>query len=138
MTLINDFAEWFKARRTKVEAWYNDGVGKFAFKVTVDGQAFVCAARSSSPTGGQTSIMKKVAGKAQVNDALILLRTPAGTHVFDPVTVLDQGEVDDPHEDERKERGEKWVHVDVNLACDFEAWYDGAASPARYADVNGF
>jgi len=138
MTLINDFAEWFKARKTKIEAWYSDGVGKFAFRVTVDGQAFVCVARSSTPTDGRTSIMKKVAGKAQVNDALILLRTPAGKFVFDPVTVLDQGEVDDPHEDERKERGEEWIYADVDLACDFESWYDGGAKPVRYADVDGF
>lgn len=137
MSQVKDFAEWFKARRTKVEAWYEDGVGKFAFRVTVDGQAFVCAARSSA-NDGRTSVMKRVAGKAQVNDALIALRIGDTIHVFDPVTVLGTGNTDDPHEDERKERGEEWVYFDVDLGCRFEEWFDGHAEPVRYADVDGF
>jgi len=135
MSQVKDFAEWFKARRTKVEAWYEDGVGKFAFRVTVDGQAFVCAARSSA-SHGRTSIMKRVAGKAQVNDALIALRIGDTIHVFDPVTVLAIGTTDDAHENERNERGEEWVYFDVDLGCRFDEWYDGYATPVRYADVD--
>ena len=125
---IKDFAEWFKVRKTKVESWYSDGVGKFAFRVTVDGQAFVCAARSSA-SDGRTSIMKRVAGKAQVNDALIALRIGDSIRIFDPVTVLGHGNVDEPHEDDRKKRGEKWVYFDVDLGCRFREWYDGTAKP---------
>lgn len=135
-SLIEDFAAWFKARRTAVERWYSDSKGKFAFRVTVDGQTFVCAARSSAE--GRTSIMKRVAGKAQTSDALIALRIGDDIHVFDPVTVLDQGDVDDPHDDERKKRGEEWVYFDVDLGCRFEDWVDGHASPVRYADVGDF
>lgn len=136
MTQLKDFAEWFKARRTKVEKWYSDGVGKFAFRVTVDGQAFVCAARSSGPKGGKTSVMKRIAGKAQTTDALIALRLPGGIRVFDPVTVLGHGEPDEPKEKARKKRGEVWVTVDVDLSCPFDEWYDGNAEPARFADVD--
>lgn len=138
MTLIDDFAEWFKARRTKVEAWYEDGKGKFAFRVTVDDTPLICAARSSFPENGRTSVMKRVAGTAQVNDALIALRLGDDMLVFDPVTVLYQGNTDDPHEDERKERGEEWVYFDVDLGCRFEEWFDGHATPVRYADVDDF
>lgn len=136
MTQLKDFAEWFKARKTKVESWYSDGVGRFAFKVTVDGQAFICAARSSGPTNGRTSIMKRIAGKAQVEDAFVALRLPDGIYVFDPVTVLGHGEVEEPKEKARKKRGEEWVSVDVGLSCDFREWYDGHAEPARFAEVD--
>lgn len=135
MTALQDFAEWFKARETKIEAWYSDGVGRFAFRVTVDDQAFVCAARSSPPKDGKTSIMARVAGKAQTSDALIALRLPGGIRVFDPVTVLDTGERDTPAQSDRRERDESWVAVDLSVACTFSEWYDGDAKPLRFADV---
>jgi hypothetical protein len=134
---IKDFAEWFKARRTKVEAWYDDDKGKLAFRVTVDGTPFVCAARSPS-SSDRTSVMKRVAGTAQVNDGLIALRIGDTIHVFDPVTVLYQGNADDPHEDERKARGEEWVYFPVDLGCRFEDYVDGRDEPVRYADVDDF
>lgn len=137
MTLIDDFAEYFKARRTSIEAWYEDDVGKYAFRVTVGGQTFVCAARSSA-SDGRTSIMKSVIKRTLANDALIALRIRDTVRVFDPVTVLEQGDDDDPHEDDRKERGEEWVEFDVSFGCRFEEWADGNATPVRYADVDGF
>ena len=131
---IKDFAEWFKARRTKVEKWYSDGKGKFAFRVTVDGTTLICAARSST-SDGRTSIMNRVAGEAQTNDALIALRIGDSIRVFDPVTVLGHGNVDEPHEDDRKKRGEKWVYFDVDLGCRFDEWFDGHAKPVAYKEV---
>lgn len=135
MSQVKDFAAWFKARRTKVEKWYSDGKGKFAFRVTVDGTTLICAARSSA-SDGRTSIMNRVAGEAQTNDALIALRIGDSIRVFDPVTVLGHGNVDEPHEDGRKKRGEKWVYFDVDLGCRFREWYDGTAKPVRYAEVD--
>lgn len=136
-SLIEDFAEWFKTRRTNVEAWYDDPKGKFAFRVTVDGTPFICAARSPS-SSERTSIMKRVAGTANVNDALIALRIGDDVHAFDPLTVLYQGQTDDPVEDERKERGEEWVYFPTSLGCRFEDWIDGRDEPVRYADVDDF
>jgi len=133
-SVLGDFAEFFKSRRTKVERYYEDGVGRFAFRVTVEGQAFVCAARSNPPKKGKTSIMARVAGKAQTTDALILLRLRDDMYVFDPVTVLGRGEADEPVEEDRKKRGEKWVHFPVSLGCDFREWVDGTAEPVRYHD----
>jgi len=138
MSVLADFAEFFKARRTKVEAWYEDDVGKWAFRVDVDGQAFVCAARKTPPKGGKTSIMKRVAGHAQTRDALIALRLRDGIYVFDPVAVLADGKPDDVAEDARKKRGEEWVEVPISLACTFEEWYDGSGEPVRYADFGKY
>lgn len=135
MTALQGFADWFKDRKTKIERWYSDGVGKFAFRVTVDGQTFVCAARASEPNDGETSIMARVAGKAQTTDALIALRLPSGIYVFDPVTVLDVGERDEPEEGDRRNRNETWVAVDIAVGCKFRDWYDGERSPTRFGDV---
>jgi hypothetical protein len=137
MSLIQDFASWFKARRTKIEAWYQDGTGKFAFRVTVDDTPLVCTARSSA-RDGRTSIMKRVAGTAQVNDALIALRVGDDIHVFDPVAVLYRGVDDDPSEDDRSKRGEEWIEFDVGLGCAFDDWFDGIDEPTRYEDVADF
>lgn len=134
-SLIHDFAEWFKSRKTPVREWYKDDVGRYAFRVRVDGQDFVACARSSSPGDGRTSIMRRVCGEAQTSDAFVLLRTPADTYVFDPVTVLAVGDPADPHDDRRSKRGEAWVYVDVDYACTFSRWADGYAKPTRFSDV---
>lgn len=138
MSAIDDFAEWFKTRKTPIERWYSDGVGKFAFRVTVDGQTFVCAARKSATSGGHTSIMNRVAGKAQTEDALIALRLRDGIYVYDPITLLGHGDTKEPVETDRKRRGEKWVHFPVSFGCEFREWYDGNAEPTRYADVEDY
>jgi hypothetical protein len=139
MSVLHDFAEFFKSRKVPVRTWYEDGVGKWAFRVTVEGQDFVCCARKSRPANGTTSIMKRVAGRAQTSDAYIALRLPDDRiHVFDPVAVLSEARKDDVAEDDRRERGEEWVEVPTRLACDFEEWYDGHAEPATYHDVTAF
>lgn len=139
MSVLHDFAEWFKVRKTPVKRWFEDGVGKWAFLVEVEGQAFVCCARNSRPSGGKTSVMKRVAGRAQTREAYIALRLPDdGIYVFDPISVLAKGDVDEPREDERKERGEEWVEVPVSLATTFEEWYDAGTKPQVYADVDAF
>jgi len=135
MSAIEDFAEFFKVRKTPIEDYYEDGVGKFAFRVTVDDQTFVCTARKTPPKNGRTSIMNRVAGKAQTQDALIALRLRDDIHVFDPITILGHGDTDEPAERDRKKRGEKWVTFPVSFGCTFRDWYDGGASPLRYKDV---
>lgn len=134
---IKDFAEWFKARRTTVEKWYRDDVGNYAFRVTVDGTTLICAARSAA-SDGRTSVMSKVAGAAQVNNALLCLRVGDTIHVFDPTTVLAHGDTSDPVEDSRKKRGEMWVYFDLGLSASFRDWYDGHAAPVEYAGVEDF
>lgn len=139
MSVLHDFADWFKARKTTIKRWFEDGVGKWAFLVEVEGQAFVCCARKSRPSNGKTSIMKRVAGRAQTRDAFIVLRLPDDEmYVFDPVAVLAKGDFDEPRESKRKKRGEEWVEVPVSLACTFEEWYDGGGKPASFADVEAF
>lgn len=137
MTQIHDFADWFKRRETAVEAWYEDGKGRFAFRVTVDGQAFVCAARSSSHNGN-VSVMTRIPGEAQTIDALICLRIGDAIRVFDPVAVLAHGETDEPTEPGRRERGESWVEFPVSIGCRFDAWFDGDAEPSTFDDVAAF
>lgn len=136
MSALSDFAEYFKARRVPVDAWYKDGVGRFAFRVEVEGQAFVCAARKTPPKDGTTSIMARVAGKAQTTDALILLRVRDRMLVFDPITVLGFGDADEPKDRKRRKRGEKWITVQTKLGCDFAEWCDGTAEPAYYAAID--
>jgi len=137
MTLIQDFAKWFKARRTTIETWYSDSSGRFAFRVTVDGTPLVCAARSSA-TDGRTSIMKRVAGAAQSNDGLVCLRIGDDIYVFDPVTILGRGNPDDPRKDGRRKRGEEWIYFDVDFGVRFDDWVDGHKRPVEYHDVDAF
>lgn len=139
MSVLHDFAEFFKARRVPIRAWYEDPVGKWAFRVDFAGKTFVCAARKSHPKDGKTSVMKRVAGRAQTNDAYIALRLPDDdVHVFDPVAVLAEGSADDVAESDRRERGEEWVEVSLRLSCSFDAWYDGNAEPATYHSTTAF
>lgn len=134
-SLIHNYANWFKNKKTPVKRWYSDGVGKFAFRVEVDGQPFIACARSASPTDGETSVMRRVCGKAQTTGAYVVVRTPAGDYVFDPVTILATGRVEDPHDEDRAKRGEQWVYVDVEHACRFELWVDGYGQPDSLADT---
>lgn len=138
MSLIQDFADWWKRRDVRIRKWYSDGQGRFAFRVTLDGQAFVCTTRSSNPHNGKTSVMKRVAGIAQTNDALVVVRVPHGLYVFDPVVVLAEGESDEPTERDRRKRGEEWVSIDVDYACDFSDWYDGVDEPVTYDRIGNY
>jgi len=138
MSLLADFADFFKVRKTPIDTYYHDGVGKWGFRVTVDGQAFVCVARNTPPKGGETSIMKRVAGRAQTSDALIALRLRDSIYVFDPVTVLAEGKADDVVEQSRQNRDEEWVRIDIDYACTFEEWYDGGAEPVTYGAVDAY
>lgn len=135
---LDDFAEFFKTRKTPVKRWYEDDVGRWSFVVEVDGTEFVCVARKTPPRGGSTSIMKRVAGHANSRDALVLVRLRDDIYVFDPVAVLADGTVDDVAQEKRRKRGEEWVEVPLRIACSFEEWYDGAASPDGYTDLGDF
>lgn len=135
MSALRDFAEWFKVRRTKIRAWYDDDVGRFAFKVKVDGTPLICVARRSSTASGTTSIMKKVVGRAHYQDALIVVRMRDDVMVFDPVTIFEHGECGDPKDTARRKRGEEWVYFPVELGCRFEEWFDGHAAPVTFGDA---
>ena len=135
MGALGDFAEWFKSRKVGIKKWYSDDVGRWAFRVEVDGTDFICAARSSSASNGTTSIMKRVAGHAQTRDALIAIRLRDDIFVFDPVAVLADGTPDEVVDPDRRDRGETWVEVPLSLACSFRDWYDGTDAPSTYADV---
>lgn len=138
MNALDEFADYFKSRKTPIERWYSDGVGRFAFRVSVEGQTFVCAARTTPPNDGTTSIMARVAGKAQTTDALIALRLRDRTLVFDPVAVLGHGDPDEPVEEDRKRRGEKWITLPLRFGCAFDDWYDGVDEPVRFGAIDGY
>jgi hypothetical protein len=82
--------------------------------------------------------MNRVAGHAQTEDALIALRLRDATLVFDPVAVLGHGDTQDAVEDDRQKRGEKWVEFPTSYGVPFGEWYDGAAEPIAYNDVEDY
>lgn len=138
MSLIHDFAEYFKSRHVPIDRWYEDGVGKWAFRVTIGDDVFVCAAVSRTDVvGGDdvVSAMKRVPGRAQTRDAYVCLRVADERYVFDPIAILAEGTEGKPHDDQRTERGEKWIYFPKSLGVDFEYFVDGHASPPTYADV---
>lgn len=137
--LLGDFAEYFKVRETPILQYYEDGVGKWAFRVNVHDTDFVCAARSKyeNAKGTRASCMNRVAGRAQVSDAFVCLRIRDDIYVFDPVSILAEGDVEDPHESDRASRGEKWVYFPVSIGVSFEDWV-GGSEPATFADVDQF
>ena len=138
MSLIHDFAEYFKSRHVAVEKWFEDDVGKWAFQVTVGGDRLVCAAVSRTDVvGGDdvVSAMKAVPGRAQTRDAYVCLRVADTPYVYDPIAILADGSEGKPHDDQRTERGEEWIYFPKSLGVDFEYFVDGHASPPTYADV---
>lgn len=138
MSLIHDFAEYFKSRRVAVDRWYEDDVGKWAFRVSIAGDDFVCAAVSRTDVvGGENvvSAMKTVPGRAQTRDAYVCLRVADEKYVFDPIAILAEGTEGKPHDDQRTERGEKWIYFPKSLGCELEAFVDGYAEPATFGDV---
>jgi hypothetical protein len=137
-SLLRGAADWFKARETHIRAWYKDTGGKYAFRVIVDGQPFLVAAKKYLH-GDQASFMKKLAERAADQDAYLLLFIKEGGHrvVFDPKRVLEFGTPPTPDESKRAKDGERWLDIPVDAAVDFQDWYDGTAEPLSIPKADG-
>lgn len=139
MGVLDHFADFFKRRKVPIRAWFRDDVGRWAFRVDVDGQPFICAARKSAPSDDSTSLMRRVAGYAQTRDALIAIMLPDDrVFVFDPVAVLAHGTADEVYDQDRVDRDERWIKVPLSIGCRFQDWYDGVDAPAAYEDVAAY
>lgn len=130
MGALSDAAGWFKARKTPIEAWYDDAHGRYAFKVTVDAETFVVAAKDYLYRGN-ASFMNKVVLRANDRDAKLLLFVADGgyRYVFDPQTVIEDG--DDADGPRSSERGEAWIDVDAQAGVSLEDYADGRDTPKR-------
>lgn len=134
--LLSNAAEWFKARETRIDSWYSDDQGRYAFRVSVDDQPMIVTAKKYLNDGDASFFAEKVVQRARDRNALILLFVfQSGQRLlFDPATVQEAGE-EAVGDDSRRKRGETWIDVDADIACDFRRWYDGTASPASVKDV---
>jgi len=128
--ILSDAAEYFKARNTPVERWYEDDRGRYAFTVTIDGQRFHVAAKQYLHDG-RASFMEKLVERAIDTDAYLLLFTggAGGKLVFDPRYVHDAGEPSDPETSQRQRHTERWLELPTRGAVTFTAWYDNGATP---------
>lgn len=128
MADLHEAADWFKRRKTRIRAWYDDDQGKYAFVVKVDGQQLICCAKDYLHDGDASFMAQKIVLRAIDNEALIMLFVKNKRLVFDPNTIAQEG-TEVTAEDSRKQRGERWIDVDAKLSCSFEDWVDGNAEP---------
>lgn len=135
MSLLTNAADWFKARDTRIEAWYDDDGGRYGFRVTVDDQPFIVVAKQYLNDGQASFFEGKVVQRGIDTDALILLFTANGKRlVFDPETVDAIGDHGMAEVATRKNRGERWVDVDADVSVSFEAWVDHGEEPPAPED----
>lgn len=134
MGLLSHAADWFKARQTGIERWYEDGHGRYAFAVDVNDQRFIVAAKTYLDGGKASFFADKVIQRAIDQDALVLLFLKDHRLVFDPETVNVIGDHDATQQTDRKRRGENWVDVNADVGVDFRRWYDGDAEPDAPSD----
>lgn len=129
--LLNQAADWFKARKTIVDAWYTDENGRYAFRVTVDGQPFIVGAKKYLDSGNASFMGKKVVQRAIDQEALLLLfvKSDGRRLVFDPRTVDQLGDHGSTARADRKARGEAWIDISIDAAVDFRDWYDHGDQP---------
>lgn len=130
MGALSDAAGWFKARKTPIQAWYDDDHGRYAFKVTVDSEPFVVAAKKYL-YAGNASFMDKVVLRANDYDAKLLLFVVdrSNPYVFNPQTVIEDGtDADGPRS---SNRGEAWTDVDAKAGVPLEDYVDGRDTPKR-------
>lgn len=134
MSLLGHAADWFKARNTGIRTWYEDDNGRYAFRVTVEGQDFVVCAKKYLHDG-DASFMRKVVLRAADLDAYILLFVQGDGRrlLFDPQQVQDQGTPSDPSESQRAQQGERWLDVPTDWTVTFEEWYDDGKEPVPTA-----
>jgi hypothetical protein len=140
--LINDTAEYWKAKDVRIREWLEDGGGRYGFTMKVHfggrthGQTFVVTARTSMRT--PLGVMTKLVKRAQDDDALLLVR--AGDdgpeprfYVFNPDTIMTHGEVITA-DDARKSRGEVWVDFHPKWGVRLKKYAFGRADPAAPDD----
>lgn len=131
MGLLRDTADWFKSRRTPIEAWYGDDEGKYAFKVEPQpGDVFLVSAVSQTHGNGEISAMRKLVKRAEDYDAMLLIRVRDDFLVFDPTTFTSRNR-EGTIRDDRKQRGERWLRVPKDWGADFGAYMDGRDEPKR-------
>lgn len=137
-SMIDHAADFFKSRRTQIEAWYSDDKGRYAFRVTVQGQRFVTCAKKYVNHGRASFMKGKVLERARDQDALVLLFIAEGNRwlVFDPRHALVHGEPSGG-KSKRVKKGEDWLDVDTDCACSLEAFIDGHAEPDFDPDGSG-
>lgn len=138
MGLLSDTAEWFTSRKTPIQRWYKDDEGRYGFRVTVEGEAFVVAALSQRHKTGDISVMEKLVRRAEDTDAMLLLRIGDERRVYDPDTFRRKRKTGVIN-DERAKRGERWLHVPADWGVDFRAYVDGDAHPDdTHGDLRDF
>jgi len=131
MGLLQDTAEWFKSRRTRIVAWYEDGEGKYAFKVKPQpDEPLYVSAVSQTHKNGEISAMRKLVERAGDADAMLLIRVRDDFLVFDPSTFTSRDR-EGTIRDDRKARGERWLRVPKDWGADFGAYMDGRDEPQR-------
>lgn len=138
MTLLDDTAEWFKRRQTKIRRWCEDDEGRYAFRVRVEGEEFYVAALSQSHRGGEISVMRKLIRRAQDRDAMLLVRVRDEKLVYDPDS-FESRDREGVITDERKRRGERWLHVPKDWGVPFRDYVEGRQTPdTRYDDLRDY
>jgi len=135
MGLLTDTAEWFKSRRTAIQAWYEDDEGRYAFKVAPEGETLYVSAVSQTHADGEISAMRKLVERAKDADAMVLIRVRDDFLVFDPDAFTARNREGTIREDRRR-RGERWLRVPTDWGADFGAYMDGRDEPRkRHGDL---
>lgn len=132
MKLLHHTADLWKGRGGYVEdEWVRDDEGPFAFRARLRGERYIVAALSSEyEAGDDISFRVEVAKTAAEEDRRVVVRMRDDFFVFDAVASLAKGNVDDPYDDDRAARGEKWVYVPSSVGARFEDYVDGNDKPA--------
>lgn len=136
MGLLRDTAEWFKSRKTRIQRWYKDDEGKYAFRVEPKpGEVLLVSAVSQTHKNGEISAMRKLVKRAEDADAMLLIRVRDDFLVYDPSTFTKRNR-EGTIRDDRKARGEQWLRVPKDWGADFRAYMDGRDEPrTSYGDL---
>ena len=139
MGLLTDTAEWFKSRKIRIESWYKDDEGKYAFRVEPEpGEVLLVSAVSQTHQNGEISAMRKLVERAKDRDAMLLIRVRDNFLVYDPDTFTQRNR-EGTIRDDRKARGEQWLRVPKDWGADFQSYMDGRDSPEnRHGDLRDF
>lgn len=138
MSVLRDFAEYFKARKVPIRRWYEDDVGAYAFRVVIDGTTFVCTARKKRLHADRISCFPKIPQIARDHDGYVLMRIKDDMLVFDPVKILANGTDTTNADPKRAKRGEKWVEFDDGWGVPFDEFIDGYAEPPKAAGLDAY
>jgi len=139
MSVLRNFAEWFKSRKVPIARWYEDDVGAYAFRVKIDGITYICSARKSHPAKGRVSCFRRIPTIAKDKGGYVLLRIQDDMLVFDPVKIMANGkDSSNQYDPKRARRGERWVEFDTEWGVEFAEFYDGDAEPPGPSGLDQF